>query len=566
MNYQQIVQQMRRRALERPLNRRTFVFGATAVAAGLSATPTLGQSQPAPNATPVFSDGPFTLGVASGEPLPDGVVIWTRLAPLPFEPFGGMPLEPVEVRWIVAEDEQLARVVQQGTAIAEPDWAHSVHVEVEGLQPDRWYWYRFTAGREMSPVGRTKTAPASGTAVPGHRFAFASCQRWDQGLYTAYRDMARQDLDLVVHLGDYIYESAIDGNDLGREGKFPSIAFPEPRDLESYRFRYALYKLDPNLQEVHRVFPWLVTWDDHEVYNNLFGALDRDESFARDLLERRAAAYQAYYEHQPLRRESIPVGPDLQLYRRRAFGDLLELNVLDTRQYRDLQGMSCGEQGRLDNGGFCPDALDPTRTMLGERQKGWLFDGLAQTSTRWSVLAQQLPMSRIDLDPRQDAAEYGGEDQDTWDGYAVERDQVVAAMAEAAAARSFTPVVLTGDTHSNAVWDLRTDWDDGTEASVVATEFVGTSISSGGDNPIDDDGGFTTACGNRNGNAHNHLYDNHRGYVLCTVTPDRWQADYRILPTVKNPDATASLLTSFVVEHGRPDAQLAGECVNAAPG
>lgn len=183
--------------------RRTFVVGAAA--GGLVS----GRGRSTPNATPVFSDGPFTLGVASGEPLPDGVVIWTRLAPLPFEPFGGMPLEPVAVGWIVAEDEQLARVVQRGTVIAEPDWGHSVHVEVEGLRPDRWYWYQFASGREVSPVGRTKTAPPIG-AASDLRFAFASCQRWDQGLYTAYKDMARQDLDLVVHLGDYIYESSME--------------------------------------------------------------------------------------------------------------------------------------------------------------------------------------------------------------------------------------------------------------------------------------------------------------------------------------------------------------------
>lgn len=378
--------------------------------------------------------------------------------------------------------------------------------------------------------------------------------------------MARQELDLVVHLGDYIYESAIDGNDLGREGPFPSIAYPEPRDLESYRFRYALYKLDPNLREAHRVFPWLVTWDDHEVHNNVYGALDREQPSGLRQLERRAAAYQAYYEHQPLRKESIPVGPDLQLYRRRTFGDLLEFNMLDTRQYRDFQGMSCGEQGRLNNDGFCPDSLDPARTMLGERQKEWLFDGLAQTTAQWSCLAQQVPMARNDLDPLPDRASYGGEDLDKWDGYAFERDQVVAAIGDASAARSFNPVVITGDVHASFVWDLKTDWDDQSGASVVVAELVGTSISSGGDTPIAKDGGFTTECGSRNGNAHNHLFDNHRGYVLCTVTPDRWLADYRILPTVKDPNATASTLTSFVVEHGSPGAQLAGECVNFTPG
>lgn len=565
MNHQRIIEQMRERAVGRRSNRRTFVFGAAASAAGVAARQAGARMQGMPLAAPAFSDTPFTLGVASGEPLPDGVVIWTRLAPLPFESFGGMPLEPVDVRWMVAEDESFATVVRQGTAVATPDWGHSVHVEVGGLRPNRWYWYQFVAGQEVSPVGRTRTAPAPGSPLDGFRFAFASCQRWDHGLYTAYRDMARQDIDLIVHLGDYIYESRIgDGASL-RSGAFPSIAFSEPRDLEGYRYRYALYKLDPHLQEAHRIAPWLVTWDDHEVYDNFFGAMNREDAGGEMLLARRAAAYQAYYEHQPLRREAIPAGPDLQLYRRRQFGDLVEFNVLDTRQYRTYQGLACGDRNRIENGGFCPASLEAERTMLGARQKQWLLDGFNATSARWNVLAQQVPMSRIDNDASPETESFGDDEMDTWDGYAVERDEIVSAMGAAAQARSFNPVVITGDVHANYVWDLKSDWDDGIAESIIGTEFVGTSISSYGDEAIDNDGEFTTECGNRNGNAHNHLFDNHRGYVLCTLSPHQWRADYRVLPTVKDERATASTLTSFVVEHGRPGAQLAGVCVNASP-
>lgn len=567
--YRSIVHAMRQRGRENPLNRRTFILGG-AVTAGLGLSTAHGQTplaspEASPAASPAaFSDHPFTLGVASGEPLPDGVVLWTRLAPKPLEDGGGMPDAPVDVRWEIASDEAMTSVVQHGVAVASPAWAHSVHVEVEGLEADRWYWYRFMAGNEVSPVGRTRTAPAPGAAVENFRFAFASCQRWDQGLFTAYKDMAQQDLDLVVHLGDYIYEYGINHVPF-RKQEMPVHAAFETKDLQDYRTRYALYKLDPHLQEAHRIAPWLVTWDDHEVHNNFFGNIIRDLPISQPLLERRAAAYQAYYEHQPLRKESIPDGPDLQLYRRRTFGNLVEFNVLDTRQYRSAQGQLCDDATRAANGGFCPDSLDPNRTLLGDAQKQWLLDGFTKTSTRWNVLAQQVPMARIDNDSDPEVESFGGKEMDKWDGYAYERDEVIAHLAAAAQAQGFSPVVLTGDVHANYVWDLKTAWDDASDKTVFGTEFVGTSIASNGDDPLKKDGGFTTQCGNRNGNPHNHLFDNHRGYVLCNIGADLWQTDYRVLPTVEDGDAVARTLTSFAVEQGHAGAQLAGECVNDAP-
>lgn len=551
-----------RPTVPRSLNRRTFILGTTA--SGLAFTRTVSGRQATPGASPVsdpeLAGQLFSLGIASGDPLPDSVVLWTRLAPQPFEPDGGMGSAPVEVQWELASDESMSTIVQRGVATAEADWAHSVHVEVNGLQPATWYWYRFRVGDVESPVGRTRTAPAAGSTVDQFRFAFASCQRWDVGLYTAYRDMAQQDVDLVVHLGDYIYESGHSGTNLLRDGDFPVSAMLEVRRLEEYRARYALYKLDPHLQEAHRVAPWIVTWDDHEVNNNVFGILNRDEPAAQSLLERRAAAYQAYYEHQPLRSSSRPTGPDLQLYRRLSFGDLVEFSVLDTRQYRFPQGLACDDETRLAHDGYCPDSLDPERSMLGPEQKQWLLDGVEQASTRWHVLAQQVPFARVDNDPLPDVASYGGKEMDKWDGYAAERDEVAAVLAAASAERGFNPIVITGDVHANYVWDLKTDWDDLSDASTFGAEFVGTSISSNGDEPLEEDGGFTTRCGNHNGNPHNHLYDNHRGYVLCTLTPDTWQADYRVMPTVTDASATASLLASFVVEDGRPGVQQATGC------
>ncbi len=565
MRYDEIVHRMRTQGITQPLNRRTFVFGAAATGGALAAKPLFAQTPSAPIATPVFGANPFTLGIASGEPLPDGVVLWTRLAPQPFEEDGGMPRNPVEVQWQVAHDEQMNRISQHGTALAEPEWGHSVHIEVEGLEPDRWYWYRFIAGNEESPIGRTKTAPSAGAKPARFSFAFASCQRWDHGLYTAYRDLARQDIDLVVHLGDYIYEYGIGLGDQLRPGNYPGAVLSKPDTLVDYRIRYALYKTDPHLREAHRIAPWLVTWDDHEVYNNFFGEIIRDLPAAQGLLEHRAAAYQAYYEHQPLRKESKPVGPDLQLFRHRSFGNLVEFNILDTRQYRSVQGTLCDPDLRSEGDGFCPASLDPERTLLGERQKSWLVDRFDQATARWNVMAQQIPFARIDNDADPELQSFGGRQMDKWDGYAHEREQVSAAMASAAAARDFAPIVITGDVHANYVWDLKTDWDDQTNDAVYGTEFVGTSISSNGDEGLEEDGAFTTQCGNRNGNIHNHFFDNHRGYVLCNLTAERWESTYRVMPTVKDEHAEASTLTSFVVEYGKPGAQLATSCEPCTP-
>ncbi|HSH79996.1 MAG TPA: alkaline phosphatase D family protein [Herpetosiphonaceae bacterium] len=287
---------------------------------------------------------PFTLGVASGDPLTDqdgnaSVVLWTRLAPKPLEVGGGMPDETVSVEWQVAEDESFTLGLKQGTASAGPDFAHSVHVVVDGLRPASVYYYRFIYSAYVSPAGRTKTAPTPGADVALLSFAFASCQRWDEGFYYAYRHMKDQDLDLVVHLGDYIYENDMPADGGVRRTRVPSACRPEPITLDQYRLRYALYKTDPDLQAAHARFPWIVTWDDHEVENDYAsdypeGASEPDPSFRN----RRANAYKAYYEHMPVR-----MGPDTRLYRRLTYGNLAEFNVLDTRQYRSNQMCGDGE-------------------------------------------------------------------------------------------------------------------------------------------------------------------------------------------------------------------------------
>ena len=334
------------------MDRRRFVklSGASAAALVFGAGPFSEKAA----SRPKFSGYPFRLGVASGDPLPDGVVLWTRLAPKPLadDGHGGMPDRNVPVRWEVAADEGFRKVVRRGTEVARPELAHSVHVEVEGLAPARWYYYRFKAGDEISPVGRTRTAPAPGAKVSELSFAFASCQQFEHGYFTAYRRMAEEDLDLVVHLGDYIYEYG-PNEYVAPGGNVRQHVGEEIQSLADYRQRHAQYKGAPNLRRAHAAFPWIVTWDDHDAENNYADEISENDDPPEVFLRRRANAYQAYYEHMPLRRSSVPRGPDMRLYRRLTYGDLAEFNVLDTRQYRSDQ--PCGDDFPDDcRGRFSP--------------------------------------------------------------------------------------------------------------------------------------------------------------------------------------------------------------------
>ncbi|HEX9563069.1 MAG TPA: alkaline phosphatase D family protein [Gemmatimonadaceae bacterium] len=482
---------------------------------------------------PRFAANPFTLGVASGDPMPGGVVLWTRLAPDPLNG-GGMPSEGVTVRWEVATDDGMRNVVRRGTETARPDLAHSVHAEVGGLDAARWYWYRFDAGGEASPVGRTRTAPATASMPDRFRFAFASCQHYEAGHYTAWRHLSGEEIDLVAHLGDYIYEGATNPNAPPGTVLRPHQAW-EPATLAQYRDRYALYKADPDLQAAHAAFPWIVTWDDHEVDNNYAGGISQDNAPRDAFLGRRAAAYQAYYEHQPMRKASIPKGPDMLLYRTIGAGQLARFHVLDTRQYRSDQ--SCGDGLKR----ACPEWSDASRVMLGDTQERWLTRGVEQSQARWNVLAQQLAFSRIPDPNRPDVHA-----MDPWSGYPAARDRLLQWMA-ARQQKNF--VVLTGDIHANFVMDVKQDAMN-PSSSTVATEFIGTSITSG-----------------RNGSARwpslaqyettvpgMRYHSNRRGYVRCEITADAWHADYRTVPYVMQPGAPIETAASFVVEQGRAGA------------
>lgn len=485
---------------------------------------------------------PFTLGIASGDPLPNSVVLWTRLAIDPLAPdgTGGMPHRKVAVRWEVAEDERFRRIVRRGTAVASPELGHSVHPEVWGLRPARTYWFRFRAGDHVSPVGRTRTAPSYEARLRSLSFAFASCARWDQGFYTAYGHLAEEDLDLVVHLGDYLYEYGINATGGARKQPMGEEFRAETTDLARYRLQYGLYKSDPNLMAAHAAHPFVVTPDDHEVENNW--ARDTPEASSQSQgplwLPRRTAAFQAYYENLPFRAASVPHGADMQIYRRLAFGDLLDLNVIDTRQFRDDQPY--GDGSHVPG----PESTDPARTMMGAQQEQWLLDNFARNRPRWQVIANQAPMAETD----QDAGPGKLLSMDPWDGYVANRERILGGARDRDVDNL---VVITGDRHQNYASNLHLDYDE-PGSPVVGSEFVGTSITSGGD------GADRTAAGDNllAANPHLKFFNSQRGYVRCRVSREEWSSDFRVIPYVTRPGAPVATRATYVVESGVPGVQL----------
>jgi alkaline phosphatase D len=475
---------------------------------------------------------PFTLGVASGCPRPDGIVLWTRLAPDPL-PGGGMPNEAVRVRWELAHDDRFRDVVRRDEALAAPELAHSVHVELRGLQADRTYWYRFMTDDAVSPSGRTRTAPAADAEVSRLRFAFASCQQYEQGYYGAYRHMAAEDVDLVVFLGDYIYESS-----WGRQ-HVRKHAEPEPRTLAGYRNRHAQYKTDPDLQRMHALVPWLFTWDDHEVANDYAAA--QGQFLEPDFLQRRAAAYRAYYEHMPLERAMLPRGPDMRIYEAFTYGRLAQFHLLDDRQYRHVQACPSAKRGGGSNvvdDASCPERLDPSRSLLGRAQEQWLQTRLDRSQARWNILAQQSLMARLDRAPGPAVTHW----TDAWDGYPLARKRLLDFIARR---KPSNPVVIGGDVHCHWVCDLKEDFDRPGSAT-VASEFCGTSITSQSwaqarslellpDNPHVK---FTSA--------------ERRGYVVMELSGTACRATLRGVDDEKRPDTGIATQARFVVEDGRP--------------
>jgi alkaline phosphatase D len=513
-------------SVSRESRRRFLTAAGAAVALPVLGAPAFGVTRRSAK----LSDNPFKLGVASGDPSPGGVVLWTRLAPDPLRG-GGMPQENIEVSWQVAHDEAMSKVVQSGTVVATPQDGHAVHVEVDGLQPDRWYFYQFQAAGETSPKGRTRTMPRAEATPNRLRFSFASCQHFESGYYSAYEHMIADELDLIVHLGDYIYEGA------ARQGGVREHVGGELYKLEDYRNRYAQYRGDPDLQAAHAACPWLLTWDDHEFDNNYANDVSEEEGVdVKKFLQRRAEAYKAYYEHMPLRKKQMPKAHHMRLYRRVPFGRLAEFAVLDTRQYRTDQPNGDGLKELVG------DVLSPQGTLLGKRQERWLQKTLARSPAAWNILAQQVMMARAD----RVAGEGQGYSMDQWSGYHAARQRLFAFLHEQ---RITNPVVLTGDIHTNWVNDLQLDFSR-PESPVVATEFVGTSITSGGNGTARPD--YLESLLSENPFVKFHSRD--RGYVRCTVTKDEWRSDYQAIEDVSRRHTPQVTRASFVVENGRPGA------------
>jgi alkaline phosphatase D len=502
-------------------------LGAAAVMSPLVSTRTVSR--------PAFRAHPFTLGVASGEPAPNGIVLWTRLAPEPLEG-GGLPPIAMDVGWEIGRDQAFRDIVRRGSAIARPEVGHSVHVEVDGLEPGREYFYRFHAGGEVSQTGRAVTAPADGALVDRLRFGVCGCSKYESGYFTALRHLAAEQFDFVFHTGDYIYEArAYRANNPAVVREHHGL---EIFTLVDYRNRYAQYKSDPDLQAAHLSAPFIVSWDDHEVENDYAGMIDEDDTPPAVFLLRRAAAYQAYFEHMPLRSTSLPDGPRLQLYRRLRFGSLIDFNVLDTRQYRSDQ--ACGH-GAANN---CAAAHDPTRSILGAEQEAWLFEQLASARARWTVLGQQVPMYARDNGPEADPDVRFS--MDKWDGYTASRQRVFACLKETKAPN---PIALSGDVHVHYGADLKMNFADH-KSEAVGVEFTNSSITSGGD------GNEVSPAWERlqRHNPHLRFHSGRRGYIACTATPATMRADFRVVDRVTVAGAPVRTAGSLVVEAGRPGA------------
>jgi alkaline phosphatase D len=504
------------------LSRRRFIGSAAAAAAMWPL--------PAPAQTPGEPGRLFRHGVASGDPLTDRVILWTRVTTPPTRSATG----PVTVRWLLAADEQLRRVVVRGEAQATPERDFTVKIDAAGLEAGRTYYYAFDAGGERSPVGRTKTLPARG--ADRLRLASISCANYPAGYFNVYRCLAnRTDIDVIVHLGDYIYEFADgvygDGKEIGR---LPMPA-GEAISLADYRLRYATYRSDIDLQEAHRLHPFVAVWDDHELANDAWlGGAGNHDAAEGDWAVRRAAAYSAYVEWLPIREAA---GPDIRLYRQFRFGDLVDLLMLDTRGLRDRQLP----------GATAAELASPDRTLLGAGQEAWLFDGLRRSQSdrvTWRLLGQQVlftPMTPPML-PVLNA--------DVWDGYPAARARVFDMLAR----EKITDLaILTGDLHSSWALDVpRSPWfgyTAQTAAGSVAVELVTPAISSP---PLFADARLKEQAGAlRLISPHlKYLEGDSRGYMLIDLTRERLQADWYFVPGVASRSAGESKAASFVCERG----------------
>ena len=536
------------------LSRRDLFSASLFVVAGAAATTVTGQNAPAAAvADPAATR--FSHGVASGDPLPDGILLWTRVTPSPADVPGSGLGADVSVTWEVAEDSGFLRQAASGTVITGSARDHTVKVVPTGLQPGTRYWYRFTSGGVTSPVGRTKTAPAVGAALDQLRMGVVSCANLQAGFFTAYRHLAdRGDLDVVLHLGDYLYEYGVgeyQARDVVVRPHDPPV---EMTTLEHYRRRHAQYKADADLQALHAAVPFIVTWDDHESANDAWedGAQNHTEGAEGAWTVRKAASQQAYAEWMPVRYE---LGGEL--YRRFNFGSLASVSMLDLRSYRSEQASNVASS----------EISDPNRTITGAKQMDWLLDGFSQADTQWKLVGNPVMITPVRFPSTLSTAEIGGLQTllgsttidgvpyniDQWDGYTADRSRVVRHLRDRGISDT---VFVTGDIHSGWACDIPADpLTYPTTGTSVATELVCTSVTS--DN-LDDILGVPPRTGslaveNAVTAANPHVkyldFDSH-GFSVLTVTPAAVRMDWYVLSERTSPMSTSSLSTSFRVAAG----------------
>lgn len=521
--------------------RRRLLGGAASAGLALVAAPAILRMAAAAES---HGGEPFSLGVASGAPRADGFVLWTRLAPDPLssnpETPGGMSGGDVAVGYEIATDAAMNKIVRHGDAVAERAFGYSVHLDVAGLEPGRPYWYRFMTGKATSRTGRATTLPAPGAALDRLRFGFASCANYEHGYFSAYRHLVEEHPDVVLFLGDYIYETIEANRPIVRRHS-DGI---EAATLPTYRNRYAQYRLDPELQRLHAEVSALVTWDDHEVQNDYADRWGQYFDDPAQFLIRRATAYQAFYEHMPVRPIlSHPNGPLMRVYDRFTFGDLIEISMIDGRQYRSREACYAPPNkggGHLETNGNCPERLAAGRTMIGFNQEAWLYAALAHSKAQWNVVAQDVLMAQ--LRQKQDGIDAFWTND--WDGYPANRTRLLKRIHDT---KVSNPVVVGGDIHSFFTNDLKLDFDD-PRSPTVATEFVGTSIASYGPP-------YNLIAQALPDNPHVHFFESRRrGYVCVDLDRAQMQVRMRVVSDAHDPKATIATLKTFAVESGRPGA------------
>jgi len=519
------------------LTRRAALSSASALAAGMSA---FLSARPARSAEPVrFASDPFKLGVASGDPTADGFVLWTRLAPNPFEPDGGLGDQVVEVKWTLYADAGFKQVVRSGLAVAHPERGHCVHVELTGLEPNRPYWYRFEAGGVRSPAGRTKTLPTVGAPTDRFRAAWVSCQHFEQGFFNAYADMVAWGPDLILHLGDYIYESSF-GQQVRRH---PNL---DPRTLGDYRVHHAVYKLDEFLQAAHAATPWALIWDDHDVANDYAGLIAANPADQETFAARRAAGYQAWFENLPIARRSLVANGQMRIYQQLIVGDLAQFILLDARQYRSPR--ACVDPVRWrTTAKVCPENAAPDRTVLGSEQEFWFGNTLDRSPARWQAIVQPTMFAHVFQKNAQ--GQYTAY-QDGWSAYPAARQMILDRIVRRG---KQDVVVLGGDMHSFIADDVRAKGEGQADSPVVAAEFISGSVTTHNYNYER----FTRTFAEP-GNEHIKFFDDRvHGWGACDIGRDHWNVDFRAVSSTWTRTPTVSSLARFAVEHGKAGVQRA---------